>query len=219
MYSPAEIIGYLETYISPRRRRRIRKVVRSRVRGLATVVEGVYDMGNVSAVMRTAEGLGILPFHIIATGSAFKESSRTTQGADKWLEVTKWRTVAACVDALRADDYTLVATDLEATVRLSEIDFSEKTALVFGNEAQGISQEIREAADIQCLMPMAGFAQSYNISVAAAMALSHARSSMPNAADMSGDLSPEEQEALIARYYLKSVKHHEQIIERLTSGG
>ncbi|MFQ5572439.1 MAG: TrmH family RNA methyltransferase, partial [Rhodothermales bacterium] len=174
----------------------------------------------VSAVMRTAEALGFQAFHVITheeqeDGVRYKSSERVTQGAEKWLDVWQWPTPEACVSRLKTQGYRVVATHLDARARpIDEIDFTQKTALVFGNERDGISPELLALADASCIVPMAGFTQSFNISVAAALCLYHARRDRLARRGCHGDLTEAQREALRALFYLKSVRQARAIMAR-----
>lgn len=204
------IVELLSDHISERRRGRIDAVVVGRIYGVVPVLDGLYDRGNVSAVMRTAEGLGFGELQVVESMDDFKAANRVTQGAEKWLDVRKWPAPAECAADLHARGFQIVATSLDASRPLSEVDFSRPTALVFGNERDGVSAEMLEAADVRVILPMSGFAQSFNISVAAALMLYHARLS-----GAGPDLDPAQQQVLRAAYYLRSVEHHDAIIDRL----
>ncbi len=209
-----DVLAYLDPMVSEARQRRIAEVVAQRTYTVVPVVEGLYDSGNVSAVMRTAEGLGFQGFNVIESGDEFQESSRVTQGADKWLDVERWPSAAACVGALKARGYRIAVTHLEAAVPLAELNFTEPTALVFGNEAEGISEEMLVLADVRCVIPMVGFVQSFNISVAAALALAHAYQDRMQRQGVHGDLSAEERRVLTASFFVRSVQYAEMILER-----
>ena len=208
--SPAEVVEILSNRIEERRRTRIDEVLSGRTYHIAPVVEGLVNTGNVSAVMRTSEGLGLQSFHIIKGATKFKHSVRTTQGTHKWLDVSVWDTPVECTSALREKGYQIVATHLDAkAIPISEIDFSKPTALVFGNELKGVSDDMIKEADKTCVLPMPGFAQSYNISVAAALALYEARRAHPG-----GDLSPADRLRLRADFYMRSTRHAEDFLKR-----
>ena len=112
-----------------------------------------------------------------------------------------------------------MATHLDDTaVPISKIDFTRPTALVFGNEKEGISDALLALADQRCIIPMAGFVQSFNISVAAAVGLYHAYNDRVMRQGFHGDLSPGEREALLAAYYYRSVKHADDILKKAAAG-
>ncbi len=211
--SPAEVIQRLSPHLSDERQERIRSVVRERTYHVVTVVEGLANTGNVSAVMRTAEGLGLQEFHVIRGSVPPKKSARTTQGADKWLDVHFHETAAACVEPLRRRGYRIAVTHLDASaVPISALDFSEPVAIVLGNELSGVSEEMISRADASVLLPMTGFVQSYNISVAAAMALYHADQARRAAG--AGALSADELERLEADFTMRAVRHAERLLQR-----
>jgi tRNA (guanosine-2'-O-)-methyltransferase len=214
-WTPAEVTAALAPYLTDRRRARIDAVLAGRTYGVATVVEGLVNTGNVSAVMRTAEALGIQPFHIITHDATFKQSERTSQGAEKWLDVHVWDTAADCARHLRERGYQIVATHLDATaVPIDAIDFTQRTALVFGNERDGVTPDLLALSDRRCIIPTPGFTQSFNISVAAAIVLYHARQDRRTRLGPDADLSDDQREALRALWYVKSVKHADQLLRR-----
>ena len=121
---------------------------------------------------------------------------------------------------LKAQGYTIAVTHLDAQAQpIDTLDFTQKTALVFGNERDGVSEAMLAQADHTCLVPTAGFTQSFNISVAAAVCLYHARQDRLARQGVHGDLTAAQQALLRARFYLKSVRSARQIMERALAGG
>jgi tRNA (guanosine-2'-O-)-methyltransferase len=214
-WTARHVIGVLGEILSADRRERIARVVNGRTRTITTVVEGIVNTGNVSAVMRTAEALGFQDFHVIKGDNRYKHSVRTTQGAQKWLDVHLWDTATECIRKLRSDGYHIVVTQLdENATDLMEIDFTKKTAVVFGNEVAGASEELLGLADQKVVIPSTGFVQSFNISVAAAMTLHKASLDRTHKLGQSGDLTEEEKETLTAEFYFRAVNHASDILKR-----
>lgn len=210
--SAAQVVSMLGTYITEPRRETIDRVVRGRTWTSTVVFDGPYDRGNVSAVMRSAEGLGYGSLHVIETQKRFKAANRATAGTDKWVEVERWQEVGPCVAHLKARGYRIVATHLDETaVPIGEIDFTQPTALVLGNEHAGVSEEMLAASDQRCIIPMAGFAQSFNISVAAAISLYHIQQARMRAGGHA-DLSAAQIEMLRAEYYWRALERPEALI-------
>lgn len=205
--SAAQIIELLTSRISQERRDAIRSVIDQRTYSIACVCDGLYDTGNVAAVMRSAEAMGIQPFHVVSPQTRLKRSKRITAGTDKWLDITRWTTPGECIGALRERGYRIVATQLaDDCVPISEIDFTqEPTAIVFGNEHAGVSQEFLEASDIRCIIPMRGFAESFNISVAAALSFYHIAQDRLARQGFHGDLNEAQREILEAHFYMRSL--------------
>ena len=185
------------------RSERLTKIVEDRIFDIVPVVEGLYDLGNIAAVCRTVEGLGIGTIHIITGDGKYKQSARTTQGSHKWLQSQRWESTKDCLSTAKSDGYKVVVTDLEAAVSLDEIDWTQKTLLLFGNEHAGVSEEAKELADQRVMIPMFGFVESFNISVAAAMALKHAADAREAKLGRRGDLTAKEQKILQSIYYAK----------------
>lgn len=198
------------------RRERIAQVVPHRCFDVAVVLEGIYDRGNISAVMRTAEGLGFANFHIIETQERFKEANRVTQGADKWVEVRKWKKTSEAVAELRRQGKKIYVTALtEKAKPISAVDFSQPCALVLGNEKDGASAEMISAADETIIIPMTGFVQSFNISVAGALSLYHVLRAREQArGGRSADVTDEQQGILAAYYALRTLDSAEDVLRQ-----
>ena len=214
--TPAEVIRHLRPVMTEDRLERIRAIAARRTKTVVPVVEGLVNTGNVSAVMRSAEALGYQSFHVVkGAHDRFKHSERTSRGAEKWLDLYRWPRPAPCVRYLHAEGYRVVAMHLaEDGVSIGELDFTEPTALVFGNEKQGVSPAMLEAVDTSCIVPLSGFTESFNVSVAAAVALYHAQQDRLARQGHHADLSDDEQEALMARFCMRSARNAKAILRR-----
>lgn len=215
-YTPETLVDKLRPLVSEARQARIEAVLAGRTYGVVPVVEGLVNTGNISAVMRSAEALGYQRFDVIAAQDVpFKTSVRTTQGAEKWLDVHVWSSTDAALDALQADGYRIAATHLDATaVPLADLDFTQPTALVFGNELHGVSERLLARADLRCCILTPGFTQSFNISVAAAVALHHAYADRLRRQGHHGDLDDATRARLRARWYFLSVRAAADVLAR-----
>ncbi len=215
-FTPQEVIEILAPVMRDERLTRIRTIVAQRTNTVVPVVEGLINTGNVSAVMRSAEALGYQSVHVVrGEHDRFKHSERTSRGAEKWLDLYRWPGPDACMRYLRAAGYRTVAMHLaEDGMPIGEIDFTKPTALVFGNEKQGVSPAMLEAADTSCIVPLSGFTESFNVSVAAAVALYHAQQDRLRQQGHHADLSADEQAVLVARFCMRSVRHPKTILRR-----
>ncbi len=209
-----EVLKHIWPLLTEERRSKIERVVQGRAFQNVVVMENIYDRGNISAAMRSAEALGLAQVHLIELGEKFRESQRTTAGADKWVEVRKWKSTKDCVQELRKQGKQIIVTHLDATSKpIAEIDFSKPSALVLGNEKDGVSREMIEAADHRVIIPMEGFVQSYNISVAGALCFYQMYQSHLAKTGRAGDLSAKEQEILKAVYAARTMDSSRQILE------
>jgi tRNA (guanosine-2'-O-)-methyltransferase len=198
------VLEKIAPMLTEARCKKIDQVVQHRHFSTAVVLEGIYDRGNTSAVIRTAEGFGFAQFHIIETSEAFKESQRVTKGAEKWVEARKWKKSADCISHLKSQGYRLLVTALsEKSKPLSEVSLEGPVALVLGNEKEGASAEMIAAADELVVIPMHGFVQSFNISVAAALSL-YQISCGKKALHQFADLTETQKDILKAHYYLRT---------------
>lgn len=214
--APERIVALLQPHMTDRRLQRIRDVVSERTRTVVPVIEGLVNTGNVSAVMRSAEALGYQDVHVIeGNNERYKHSQRTAGGAQQWLDVWRWRGPETFATHMHDAGYRLVATHLHAdTVPIRSLDFTEPTALIFGNEEAGVSDAMMREVDAACEIPLPGFMESFNVSVAAAVALYHAQQDRLDRQNHHADLSEAEQSRLVARFCLRSVTEPERIIRR-----
>lgn len=164
----------LEGMIRPDRREKLLGVLRQRLNSPAVVLEDVWDPHNIGAVLRTVEGLGLHRVFVIEANSTYEPRSQVTQGAHKWLDVRRYPSAEACVTDARTLGYRLLVTRMDAPDTLDELDWSIPTAVVMGNEKEGVSSRLAALADGAFRIPMRGFSQSFNISVATAMIVSRA---------------------------------------------
>ena len=219
----SDILAMMEPYLTQGRQKRIRSAVELRTCNVVPVLENIYDRGNISAVLRSAEAMGFQAAHIIEIGEKFKTSNRVTQGADKWLDVRRWKSTLECTRELKKQGFQILATHLDARARpIGEMDFTKPTAIVYGNEKDGISPEMIAEADQTIIIPMHGFVQSFNISVAAAISLYHIyseRTRVLGGASGHGDLSTEEKLILRAEFSLRSSKNPERMLEEILNRG
>lgn len=210
-----QILEYVYPILTSERKQKIERVAAGRCFEVSVVLEGIYDRGNISAVMRTAEGLGFADFHIIEKFEKFKEANRVTQGADKWVEVKKWKSTKEYIDFAKKNNVRICVTSLESSKPLHEIDFSTPIALVLGNEKDGASKEILDAADERVIIPMPGFVQSFNISVAGALCLYQISQDRLKRLGQNADVTPAQVEILKAQYALRTLDSAEQILDRV----
>lgn len=84
-----------------------------------------------------------------------------------------------------------------------DMDWSQPTAIVVGNELRGISDDALELSDLHCSIPMKGMVDSFNVSVAAGILMHHAVCDRVSRLGHHGDLLPEENRILLAEFYLR----------------
>ena len=160
--------------MTPERSEKLLQVLNKRQPGLAVVMENVNDPHNISAVMRTCDAVGVQDVFILNTKipAHKKWGARSSSSAAKWLSVHQFDNAQHCVAELRKRYDKILTTHLGSdSVGLYELDLTTRVALVFGNEHDGVSEEIRALADGNFLIPQMGIIRSLNISVACAVTL------------------------------------------------
>jgi tRNA (guanosine-2'-O-)-methyltransferase len=175
----------------------MRLVAGRRLGGLRVLLDGVHDPHNISAVLRSCEGFGVQHVHLVGPMEELPVNRAITRGCEKWLDLHLHADGAACAQALHDEGFSLwAAVPDRAAQPLEALDFGRKVALVFGGEHAGLSDELIRACDGRYQIPMPGFSQSLNVSVAAAISIYVAASLRRRAIGGSTDLSPAEVEAL-----------------------
>lgn len=158
-----------------RRQARVEDVLSRRQKSLTIVLEDVHDPHNASAVLRSCDGVGILDVHLVYVHEEPPRRSfaRTTSAsAAKWVRLHYHDSIEACYAILREQGFHVYATALgQESVGLYDVDFTQPTALVFGNEHRGVSRAAIDDADATLFIPMQGMVESLNISVACAVSL------------------------------------------------
>ncbi len=212
-YSTSQIFETFSEQLQDGRKERIEKVMEDKTCDITLVLERLYDTGNINAVVRSAENFGILPINIIESKRT-KISKRTTQGAHKWVHMTKWEDPQPCIKTLKEKGYRIATTHLTAeAIPISEVDFTIPTAIVLGNELEGVSDYMLEESDINIIIPTVGFTESFNISVAAAIICYQVYQDRMNRLGKMGNLNEAEITRLRAEFYARSVKNATKILK------
>lgn len=158
-----------------RRVERAESVIAKRQPTLTVVLEDVFDPHNASAVLRSCDAVGVREVHLVYVHQkpprkSFGRSSSAS--AAKWLDLHVHDSIDECYSHLRDHGFSIFATALQDESReLYELDFTQPTALVFGNERDGVSAEGIAGADGTIYIPMQGMVESLNISVSCAVTL------------------------------------------------
>lgn len=152
-------------------------MVRSRQAGVVVVLEDIHDPHNAAAILRTCEAMGIQQVWFIFEKETPYNPKRigkaTSSSANKWLDFTMFSSAQACIEALKKAKYRIVVSALtEGAVSLERYhDPKTPLAVIVGNEHAGVSDVMRKSADTVLKIPMRGFVQSLNVSVATAILL------------------------------------------------
>lgn len=208
-----ELIQAMEQHISKSRLEKINKISKDRTNYISVVLEDIYYTQNLSAVIRSCDCLGIQNVYIIGQESA-KINKHVALGAANWVDVHH-QTKKPKIDIynnLKKKGYKLIATLPDPSAK-SIFDYDilgNKTALIMGNELEGISKETRDIADGFVTIPMYGFSDSFNISVSAALILSEFVRKL-NYSDITWKLSDNNLNKLRYKWIKNSIKRPDEI--------
>jgi tRNA (guanosine-2'-O-)-methyltransferase len=204
----------LEQMVNAERQARLKAILAARLDSPAFILEDVHDPHNISAALRTIEGLGLHRMFVIEANTSFEINTRVTQGADKWLDIQRFGDIEACMRAVRAEGYRVLSTAMDAEATVDDIDWSQPVAVVMGNERDGVSPSLEAHVDQRFRVPMAGFSQSFNVSVATALiAYAATRHIRGTPAEDTLALTEEQRERRYDDYLWGSVNQRERIAE------
>lgn len=174
-------LEFLENILTDSRKERFLKVLESRTNHFTIAVEDVFQMHNTSAVMRSCEVFGVQELHVIEQRFGKRIDKEIAMGAQKWVDIRKYDSVSNCISNLKDKGYQIIATTPhENDCLLEDFDISKPSALFFGTERDGLSEEILQKADGFLKIPMVGFTESLNISVSAAIIIQNLTNRLRN---------------------------------------
>jgi len=158
--------------MTPERLETVKKSLDRRQPDLTVIMENVVKPHNLAAVARTLEAIGGMRIHAITSRSSIRLSQMSAGGVRKWIPVIKHRSTAEGLGNLKKQGFNIIATTLSEKSRdFREIDYTRPSAILVGEELEGITDEAIALADEHVNIPMIGMVQSLNVSVATALVL------------------------------------------------
>ena len=210
----------LVPYVQKDRIQRIKEILRKRTVNTSFMFENPSNPSNVWACLRTIESFGLQHIHVVIQSGKYlgkaalsqKRGMRTAMGAAQWLTLHNYASPQQAVAALKQRNARIFASDVNPQAKdIRTIDWNahadQPICIVMGNEEQGISDEMRELVDETFYLPMQGFAESFNLSVATAITLAHlsAVSQGSEGPLRPGDMTPHEFDCLVLKGLLNSI--------------
>ena len=209
-----QLLTYLEEFISIERKERFLKILEERTKFITVAIEDVFQLHNTSAVIRSCEVFGIQNAHVIEGRFGKRLDKNIAMGAQQWVDVARYENTKSCISYLRGEGYQIIATTpYNDSCLLEEFKIDRKSALFFGTEKEGLSEEVMQEADGFLKIPMVGFTESLNISVSAAIILQHLSSKLKKQG-MPWQLSDSEKLEKRLDWTKKSIKSLDDILSR-----
>lgn len=209
-----ELISFLENLLTPERKALFDKVLDQRTNHFTVATEDVYQLHNTSAVIRSCDVFGVQNIHVIEERNRRKIDREIAMGAQKWVSLNRHHSSRECLEHLRKEGYQIVATLPHGKAKNpTDFDISKPSAIFFGTEKNGLSEEILKEADEYIQIPMVGFTESLNISVSAAIILQQLTQRLRNST-ISWQLSEDQKNEIKFVWLSKSFKNLPQLMKR-----
>ena len=207
-------------FLSEERIARFERVLDQRTRHLTVVMENVFQSRNASAVMRSCDGFGLQDVHLIEDINPWVPNRGVSKGTNAWLTLHRYRSAAdptaACLDRLRRTGYQIAVTSPHVDgYNVTDLPIDRPVAVVMGTEWEGVSERMLAEADLHVAIPMHGFAESLNISVAAAVVIHELNRRLRELPRERWSLSEGEKRELRAQWAMASVRNAPGILKRL----
>ena len=174
-----ELITHLSPLVTNNRWNRFQEVLAERTQYITVVLENIYQPLNASAVLRSVDCFGIQDVHVIENYNEFTPDREVAMGSSRWLNIQRYNeeenSTLHCIQKLKKEGYRIVATTPHKNnCNLQDFDLTKgKTALLFGTEMEGLTDVALQESDEFLKIPMYGFTESFNLSVAAGVCLQH----------------------------------------------
>ena len=149
-------------------------------REVAVILHNIRSIHNVGSAFRTSDAAGIsclyltgyTPTPLDRFNRPRKDLAKVALGAEKNLTWEHAEDIFDLISKLKKQNYTIIAIEQNKnSVDYKSVLLPERSALIFGAEVEGLSQEVLKACDIIAEIPMAGKKESLNVSVALGIAL------------------------------------------------
>lgn len=209
-----KLLAYLESYLTDNRKARFDTVLNQRTKHFTVATEDVYQLHNTSAVIRSCDVFGIQEVNVVEEVNSKRIDREIAMGAQKWVDINRFHSVNDCIQDLKQKGYQIVATTPHTDdCLLHEFDVTKKSCFFFGRETEGLSQEVIDQADCYLKIPMAGFTESLNISVSAAIVLQHVTTKLKQT-DINWRLTEAEKKEKRIDWIKKTIKSYDKIVAR-----
>lgn len=213
-----QLIELLSPNLTPARSKLIDQVLKKRTRHFTIVIEDIFQDHNAGAIVRTCDCMGVQDVHIIERYNTFKPSVRISKGALKWVDSHFYTEqeggTIECIQSLKKQGYQIIATSPhEQDCSTDDFDITQKSAFFLGAEKKGVSQTVLTHADGFVRIPMYGFTESYNVSVACALLLQTLTQKMRQDPTLEWQLGKEEYNAKKLEWITKSIPNGEKMMQ------
>ncbi|MDP3970640.1 MAG: RNA methyltransferase [bacterium] len=138
------------------------------MRDVVVVLSDLRSLYNVGSFFRTADGAGVSKIYCCGITGTPKNQKlwKVSLGAEQTVAWEYVESTEEAIEVLRKIGYQIIAAELsEGSIKYNEADYSDKVAVVFGAEVDGLSQDILQLCDQVVHLPMRGKKESLNVAV------------------------------------------------------
>ena len=135
-------------------------------------LDDLQDPGNLGTIIRTADSVGLKQILISkGTTEAYNPKViRSTMGAIFRVKIIECENLKETLKKLQKNNFKIMVTDLNTDKSIYDIKLQKKV-IIIGNEANGVSEEVKNIADTRVIIPMFGKTESLNASIATGVIL------------------------------------------------
>jgi len=162
--------------MTPERFKRCKSVLERCQPDLTVLMDNVHKPHNLSAILRSCDAVGVFMVHAVLRAKTMRIKKDITAGTGKWVHVNLHPDLDSAVRTVKHQHMQIFAAHPASNaVDFREVDYTKPTAILLGQELDGITDEGLALADQHIVIPMLGMVDSLNVSVAAALILFEAQ--------------------------------------------
>lgn len=212
----ASLYSHASELFSDNKRELFDRLAPLRTRHICVVLENIYQSHNAAAVLRSCDCFGVQDVHVVDDKNPFNPAGDVAVGSSKWVDYYRHTSIQEAYRHLHSKGYRIVATlPHENDTMITDLDISQPTALVFGTELTGLTQEAIDLADGYVKIPMYGFTESFNISVCAALSLFSLTERMRRNPNLHWQMDADELLDLKLHWAMQTIRDGEKVVKNL----
>lgn len=212
----ASLYSHAAELFSDNKRELFDRLAPLRTRHICVVLENIYQSHNAAAVLRSCDCFGVQDVHVVDDKNPFNPAGDVAVGSSKWVDYYRHTSIQEAYRHLHTKGYRIVATlPHENDTMITDLDISQPTALVFGTELTGLTQEAIDLADGYVKIPMYGFTESFNISVCAALSLFSLTERMRRNPNLHWQMDADELLDLKLHWAMQTIRDGEKVVKNL----
>jgi len=217
--SESLVLNEMYDLITENKRQMFDRIAADRTKYMTVVLENVYQDHNASAILRTCDCFGIQDLYVIEKNFRYEVKRDIALGAGRWVDIHQFNEGESpdieCIRTLKEKGYRIIATTPHTDKEtIHSVNLDQPIAVLFGTERRGISPGLMALADDYVNIPMYGFTESLNVSVAAAITMEVLRERI-QASSLNWRLTADEQTDLKLKWCRKILRGGDALEEQI----